>query len=237
MSGPGAQPAGLRIVGILLAAGKGARFGGGKLLAPLRTAFDDIPAGTSIGAAACRHLVAALPRRSRSCSQRFAACRDARRRGRARDRMRAADEGIGASLACGVAARQADAAGWVIALGDMPWIQVATIHAVRHGDRRRSISSHRSSTAGTVTVSVSRRHCVALRGTRRRRRRACDSRRAQGIDTNARDRRGCSCGPRRRPSRRHRASWRALTAAGARLAVATRPAEAARVGHRALADQ
>ena len=40
-----------------------------------------------------------------------------------------ADEGMGASLACGVAAA-ADADGWVVALADMPWIAPGTIAAV-----------------------------------------------------------------------------------------------------------
>jgi molybdenum cofactor cytidylyltransferase len=40
-----------------------------------------------------------------------------------------ADEGMGASLACGVDA-SADAAGWVVALADMPWIATSTIRAV-----------------------------------------------------------------------------------------------------------
>jgi len=40
-----------------------------------------------------------------------------------------AAEGMGASLACGVAA-SADAGGWVVALADMPWIAPATIRAI-----------------------------------------------------------------------------------------------------------
>jgi molybdenum cofactor cytidylyltransferase len=40
-----------------------------------------------------------------------------------------ADEGMGASLACAVRAAK-DADGWVIALGDMPFIQPETIAAV-----------------------------------------------------------------------------------------------------------
>ncbi len=40
-----------------------------------------------------------------------------------------AEEGMGASLACGVAATP-EAAGWVIALADMPFIRPATIAAV-----------------------------------------------------------------------------------------------------------
>jgi molybdenum cofactor cytidylyltransferase len=40
-----------------------------------------------------------------------------------------ADEGMGASLACGVSA-SADAGGWIVALADMPWIEPATIALV-----------------------------------------------------------------------------------------------------------
>lgn len=130
MSGPGAPFGGVRIVGILLAAGMGTRFGGGKLLAPLRTAFDDIPAGTPIGAAACRHLVAALPETIavvRPGDSLLAATLAAE--GASVIECERADEGMGASLACGVSA-SADVAGWVVALGDMPWIQIATIRAV-----------------------------------------------------------------------------------------------------------
>jgi molybdenum cofactor cytidylyltransferase len=40
-----------------------------------------------------------------------------------------ADEGMGTSLAAGVSAAS-DAAGWVVALADMPWLQPATITAL-----------------------------------------------------------------------------------------------------------
>ena len=40
-----------------------------------------------------------------------------------------ADDGMGASLACGVRSTQ-DAAGWIVALGDMPWIASSTIARV-----------------------------------------------------------------------------------------------------------
>jgi len=120
----------MRIVGILLAAGKGARFGGDKLLAPLRVAAGGIPAGTPIGMASCRHLVAALPEtiavvRPRDAELALAlAAENARVIECAR-----ADEGMGASLACAIAAT-ADADGWVVALADMPWIRTETIRSV-----------------------------------------------------------------------------------------------------------
>ena len=130
MTATRARQTNVRLIGILLAAGRGTRFGGGKLLAPLRTAFDDIPAGTPIGVAACRHLVAALPETIavvRPGDSRLAAALAAE--GASVIECVRADEGMGASLACGVTA-SADAAGWVVALADMPWIEVATIRAV-----------------------------------------------------------------------------------------------------------
>lgn len=111
------------IVGILLAAGRSTRFGGDKLLHPLAD-------GSRLALASARNLRAGVSRMlavvrpgSSELRQRFAAfgietviCLNA-------------DEGMGASLACGVAAT-ADAAGWVIALGDMPFIRPDTIAAV-----------------------------------------------------------------------------------------------------------
>ena len=120
----------MRIVGILLAAGEGARFGGGKLLARVPRTAHGVGAGTPIGAAAAIHMMAALndvvavirPRDPMlehtlvSTGARVIAC----------DR---AAEGMGASLACGVAAA-ADADGWIVALADMPWIAPTSIAAV-----------------------------------------------------------------------------------------------------------
>jgi len=120
----------MRIVGILLAAGSGARFGGGKLLAPLPAASHGVGAGTSIGAAAAFHLMAALNdvvavvrpgdfmlhHRLEATGARVVVC----------DR---ASEGMGTSLAYAVG-ESSDADGWIVALGDMPWIAPPTIHAV-----------------------------------------------------------------------------------------------------------
>lgn len=117
----------MRIVGILLAGGVGARFGGAKLLAPLPVASHGVGEGTPIGAASCMHLMAALndvvavirPRDPmlsaalRNTGARVVECEHAR-------------DGMGASLACGVAAAP-DADGWIVALADMPWIAPATI--------------------------------------------------------------------------------------------------------------
>lgn len=110
-------------VAILLAAGAGARFGGGKLLHPL----DD---GTAIAAHAARNLIAAglevtavirpgdSPLRelleTEGCT--VTVCADAA-------------QGMGVSLAHGVNTTR-DAAGWIVALADMPRIRPTTIARV-----------------------------------------------------------------------------------------------------------
>ena len=110
------------VIGILLAAGRGTRFGGGKLLAGL--------AGERVGTVACRHLVVALPRVIAVVRPDDVALAAALGSAGARIvRCANADEGMGASLACGVAATNG-AAGWVVALADMPWILPSTVARV-----------------------------------------------------------------------------------------------------------
>ena len=111
------------VVAILLAAGAGTRFGGGKLLHPLGD-------GIAIAAHAARNLreadldVIAVTRpgdfplfemlEQEGCH--VVQCADAVR-------------GMGYSLAYGVASSR-DAAGWIVALADMPRVRAATIRAV-----------------------------------------------------------------------------------------------------------
>ena len=109
--------------GILLAAGASRRFGGDKLVVPL-------PDGTPLGAASCRALRAVLPQVIAVVRPRddgLATLLEAQ--GATVVRCPRADEGMGASLACGVDA-SADASGWIVALADMPWIAPSTIRAV-----------------------------------------------------------------------------------------------------------
>lgn len=113
----------MSIIGILLAAGSAHRFGAQKLLV-------EVAHGIPVAAAAGAHLVAALPRSIgvvRPADPELpplltSAGMEIVENGRS-------DYGMGTSIAAGVAATP-DADGWVIALGDMPWIRPETIRAV-----------------------------------------------------------------------------------------------------------
>ncbi|MCG7980173.1 MAG: nucleotidyltransferase family protein [gamma proteobacterium symbiont of Clathrolucina costata] len=111
------------IRGILLAAGAGRRFGGHKLLHPL-------PSGELVGVAAAHNLVTALPNTLAivrpddvRLAERFEAL------GLSVLENALVEQGMGRSLAIGIGA-SADAAGWVVALADMPWIAPETIRSV-----------------------------------------------------------------------------------------------------------
>lgn len=115
-------PAG-SIHGILLAAGAGTRFGGGKLLHPL-------PDGTPIGIASWRNLARALP--DSVAVVRLGDDTLAHALHAVGARVATASEahlGMGHSLACAIGVTPL-AAGWVIALADMPGLKVETIEAV-----------------------------------------------------------------------------------------------------------
>lgn len=116
-------PSGPEVTGILLAAGAGSRFGGGKLL-------HTLSGGERLGVRAWRNLRAALP-------VVIVVVRDTDRETEAVFRDAGASVvpcadahlGMGHSLACAVRARR-QAAGWVIALADMPSVSPGTIRAV-----------------------------------------------------------------------------------------------------------
>ena len=107
----------MKPTGILLAAGSSTRFSGNKLLHPLE--------GEPIAVRSARAFIAALPgaiavaRPASPLAPLFEAT------GLTVVECERADEGMGASLAAGVAASP-DANGWVVALADMPFIQPET---------------------------------------------------------------------------------------------------------------
>lgn len=118
------------IIGLLLAAGAGSRFGGDKLLALL-------PDGTGVGVTSARLLkgavdeAVAVVRPSDAELARLLSAEGLRVLP-----FPGAAEGMGASLAYGVAATP-EADGWVVALADMPFLEPGTVVAVaaslRHG--------------------------------------------------------------------------------------------------------
>lgn len=113
----------MRIVGILLAAGQGSRFGGAKLLAALGD-------GTPVGVQSLRRLhsvldeVVAVVRPDDESLAALLSKENARV-----ERCPDAQDGMGASLAHAVRS-SADADGWLVALADMPLIEPRTISMV-----------------------------------------------------------------------------------------------------------
>jgi molybdenum cofactor cytidylyltransferase len=141
----------LRIVGVLLAAGSGSRFGGDKLLHPIpdnghpsalpparegrgdgasasqrRSPSGNVP----MGVIACRNLTEALPETIAVVRATDVAL-GALLRGAAARVIECPDaaSGMGHSLGCAINASR-DADGWVIALADMPWVRASTIAAL-----------------------------------------------------------------------------------------------------------
>ena len=114
----------MKIVGLLLAAGSATRFGSDKLRHAL-------PHGVAIAVQAARHLLAEVEpviAVVRPGSDEFARALEAE--GCSVVVCDNAAEGMGASLACAVgAAGEAD--GYLIALGDMPFVRPSSIAAVR----------------------------------------------------------------------------------------------------------
>jgi len=113
----------VNIVGILLAAGSGTRFGGGKLLQPL---VD----GTPIGIKSARNMRAALPQVLAVVRSGDSELRTVLEEEGVCVRICAdAHLGMARSFVCGIDASR-DADGWVIALGDMPFVLPQTIKTI-----------------------------------------------------------------------------------------------------------
>jgi molybdenum cofactor cytidylyltransferase len=121
------------VVGVLLAAGSGSRFGGDKLLAKLDdgrslalAALEGLAAGVDAVIAVVRPGDAALHSLFGRSGALVAVCSDAA-------------EGMGASLACGVREVQQrfpQAQGAIIALADMPWLSSPTVEHIANALRR-----------------------------------------------------------------------------------------------------
>jgi molybdenum cofactor cytidylyltransferase len=112
------------VVGLLLAAGSASRFGSDKLAHLL-------PHGVAIAVQSARHLKLELPRVVavvRPGSAQLAS--ELKKEGCEVVICEQASQGMGASLAC-AALSAGKAGGYVIALGDMPFVRRSTIAAVR----------------------------------------------------------------------------------------------------------
>ncbi|MEP6997237.1 MAG: nucleotidyltransferase family protein [Betaproteobacteria bacterium] len=142
------------VVGVLLAAGSGTRFGGDKLLVKLAdgtplaaAAFAALAAGVDGVVAIVRPGDAALNALLGKCGASVAVC------------VSAAD-GIGASLACAmreVQHRFPQAHGAIIALADMPWVSASTVQQVAAALRRGAVlvaPTHRGTRGHPVAIGA-----------------------------------------------------------------------------------
>lgn len=117
----------MRIVGILLAAGRGVRFDASGINDKLMQALPD---GERVALASARSLLAVLPdvlavvrpgATELAAQLRTLGCRV--------EVCQTADQGMGASLVCAISQTQ-DADGWIIGLADMPHVQAATVQTL-----------------------------------------------------------------------------------------------------------
>jgi molybdenum cofactor cytidylyltransferase len=141
---------GAPVVGVLLAAGSGSRFGGDKLLAALSD-------GAAIGELALANLAAAVDSVVAVVRPGDDVLARALARGGARLTVCAnAADGMGESLAWGVRAAPV-VKGWVVALADMPWTTSETIASIADALRAGAplvAPSHRGARGHPVAISA-----------------------------------------------------------------------------------
>ena len=138
------------VLGILLAAGSGSRFGGAKLLAALddgamigERALANLTAGVDAVLAVVRPGDDALARSMAHGGARVTVCANAA-------------DGMGESLAWGVRAAPV-VKGWVVALADMPWTTSETIARIAdalRGGALLAAPSHRGVRGHPVAISA-----------------------------------------------------------------------------------
>jgi molybdenum cofactor cytidylyltransferase len=111
---------------LLLCGGRASRFGSDKLLAPVKVRGDSLPMAAAAARAAIEgagDVLAVIPPGAKTL-------RDALEKvGCGLVESAATADGMGASLAAGVEASR-DADGWIVALGDMPFIEPSTFASI-----------------------------------------------------------------------------------------------------------
>ena len=116
------------LCGILLAAGESRRFGQNKLLQPLPNGVPLINQALHNLRPAIQRLIVVVPPEHQALAEIL--------ENEAVELIvnPHASNGMGSSLACGVAASR-EAPGWIIGLADMPWIQSTTIRQIANALR------------------------------------------------------------------------------------------------------
>ncbi len=149
------------VVGILLAAGRSRRFGRDKLLHPLADGTLMAIASAYALRAVLPHTIAVVRADNEALAAVFAA------HGIETTVAENAASGMGASLAAGIAAT-AQACGWIVALGDMPFIHPQTIASVAYQLRAGAglaAASYKGQRGHPVGFSrIYRDQLLALRG-------------------------------------------------------------------------
>jgi molybdenum cofactor cytidylyltransferase len=141
---------------LLLCGGRASRFGSEKLLVPVKRRGETLPMAALSARSAIEgagNALAVVPPRADKLREVLA------KAGCEILESEATARGLGASLAAGVA-RSRDAEGWIVALGDMPFIEAATFASILAALRSGSLVAapvHRATNARGHPVGFSAR--------------------------------------------------------------------------------